>query len=133
MWLEREKEHHGKCSFLTIARVLRVGGPSPTAPAPIGARSVQGGRVGALIGQVAPLAVACCATAWSGATRGSAVAHADLTELLVDLETLLTQLLHFLLNRNREGRKWSWGLGFIAHIQRMNTHKSLPVHEHVTH
>lgn len=89
---------------------------------------MQGGGVGALVGQVAPLTVARSAP-WSGAARGSAVAHADLTELLIDLETLLTQLFHFLLNKNRGGgRKWSWHLGLITLMWHLNTH--IHIHTH---
>ena len=91
------KENVCVSSFiLTISRVLTVGGPAPSAAAPIGAGGVE--WVVAVVCQVAFLPLRARAT---GSTRRSAVSYPDLTELLVDLETLHAQLLHLLQGRDR--------------------------------
>lgn len=74
---------------------MAVGGPASSAAASIDAGGVEVGGVAALVRQVALLPVP-----GAGApdpTRGGTVPHPDLTELLVNLQPLQAQLLHFLL------------------------------------
>lgn len=95
------------CFFpLTISRILAVGSAAPPATATIGTRGVE--RVVAIIRQVAFLSVT---TSAPGSTRGRTVPNSNLTELLVNLEALEAQLLHFLQGR---GRTDVDGEGFIA-------------------
>ena len=97
MTLKCVKEKLRVGSFiLTISRVLTVGGPAPSAAAPIGARGVE--WVVAVVRQVAFLPLRARAP---GSTRRSPVPYSDLTELLIDLETLHAQLLYLLQGRDR--------------------------------
>lgn len=84
----------------TVSRVHAVGGPSSPATSAVGARSVE--RVAALVGLVAFLSVASSGPA---SILGRAVAHPNLAELFVNLETLEAQLLHFLEACGADGKK----------------------------
>lgn len=84
-------------SLLTVSRILAVGCAAPSAAATVGARGVEG--VVAVVRQVALLSVT---TGAPGPAWRSAVPDSDLTELLVDLEALQTQLLHLLQETERQ-------------------------------
>lgn len=88
---ERRRDRTDEGRVPTVSRVLAVGGPAPSAATPVGARGVE--RVAALIGQIALLPID---TGCPCSTGRSAVAHSDLTELFVNLETFQAQLLHLL-------------------------------------
>lgn len=77
-----------QCKSGTIARGV-VGAPASAAPAGVGAAVVQGHVAHAVVRGVALLLV-------SRATGLRPVAHANLPELLVNLQTLQTQLFHLL-------------------------------------
>lgn len=82
---------HAGFSLLTVSRILAVGCAAPPAAATVGAGGVEG--VVAVVRHVALLSF----TPWApGPAWWSTVPNSDLTELLVDLEALKAQLLHFL-------------------------------------
>lgn len=85
--------------LLTVSRILAVGCAAPSAAATIGARGVEG--VVAIVRQVALLSVSSGA---SGPAWWSTVPDSDLTELLVNLEALQTQLLHLLQGTERQAQ-----------------------------
>lgn len=88
---EGRREARGRAAAfaLTESAVLVVGAPVASAAGRVVAGGVE--RVVAVVRQVASVSLGPGAPA-----GGRAVAHADLTELVVDLEPLHVQLLHLL-------------------------------------
>lgn len=88
---------HHESSSLTIARVC-IARFASTSSSSICACGLQG--VGALVCEVTSLPLT--RNPWTRATQGSSISHPNLTELLIDLQTFQTQLLHLLSSTHKQ-------------------------------